>query len=213
MIDKNDFTFPFDTCETPKNKWFAQPWSVAVNCISVLMVVYFLCKTKTAHAFLLLFLLLLFDISHTFSHFVHVPSKIQVTLVHVLAYLLNFAFIYALYKHTKKAPTLPLVLFLAAVIAFDIYAFFNLSLLYYLFTQILFFFSIFFYYYGALHKGMKNNLKMMLVFIGLVYAGFVNEAFNCKAMLAQFPNFPFHAIIEIFSLFAVYYFCQTFHKI
>ena len=213
MIGKNDFTFPFDTCEIPTNHYFAQPYSVAVNTISVVTVLYFLCKTKTTHAFLLLFALLLFDISHTFSHFVHIKSKLQVTIVHVLAYLLNFAFFYALYKHSRKVPTLPLLLFLGAVLSFDIYAFFHLSLLYYLLTQIVFFFSIFCYYYGALQKGMQKRLNLLLLFIGLVYLGFVNEAFNCKSMLARFPRFPFHAIIELIILFAVYYFCLTFYKI
>ncbi len=213
MIDKNDFTFPFDTCETPKNKWFAQPWSVAVNCISVFMVLYFLTKTKTKHAFLVLFFLLLFDVSHTFSHFVHIPSKFQITIVHVLAYLINIAFLFALYKHTKKVPALPYLLFLAAVAIFDIYAFFHLSLLYYILTQLVIFFFILFYYYGALDNGMKKNIKMMFLFVGLLYLGFVNEAYHCKSMLARFPHFPFHAIVEMFALFAVYYFCLTVYKI
>ena len=110
IISKNDFTFPFDTCETPKNKYFAQPYSVSINFISTLIVLYFLFKVRTLHAFLLLFSLLLFDISHTFSHFIHIKPGIQITLVHVLAYFLNFAFFYALYKYTKKLPSLPLII-------------------------------------------------------------------------------------------------------
>ena len=213
MIDKNDYTFPFDTCEAPKSKFFAQPYSVVVNICSTIMVLYFLCKTRTTHAFLLLLSLLAFDLSHTFSHFTHIKSKLQITLVHVLAYLLNFAFFYALYKHTNKAPTLPFLLLLLGILSFDVYAFFNLSLLFYIFTQILFFFSVFIYYYGALSSNMKQKLNVLLLFIGLVYLGFVNEAINCKKMLKYYPNFPFHAIIEVLILFAVYFFCQTFYTI
>jgi hypothetical protein len=31
IIGKNEYTFPFDTCETPKNNFFAQPYSVSIN--------------------------------------------------------------------------------------------------------------------------------------------------------------------------------------
>lgn len=92
IIGKNEHIFPFDTCENPKNVYFAQPYSVTINFISTLIVIYFLLKTHTLHAFMLLFSLLLFDLSHTFSHFTHIKSSIQITLVHVLAYILNFAF-------------------------------------------------------------------------------------------------------------------------
>jgi hypothetical protein len=213
IIGKNEYTFPFDTCEKPKNNFFAQPYSVSINFLSTLIVLYFLFKTQTLHAFILLFSLLLFDLSHTYSHFIHIKSSIQITLVHVLAYILNFAFLYALYKYTNKLPSFQLIIFLILILSFDIYAFFNLSLLYYIFTQILFFFSIFIYYYGSLSKSMKKRLNILLILIGIIYLGFINEAFNCKRMLEIFPNFPFHAIIEILILFAVYFFSLTFYKI
>jgi hypothetical protein len=149
-IDKNEYTFPFDTCEKPiQNGFFAQPYSVSVNFVSTAIILYFLSKTHSLHAFILLFSLLLFDLSHTFSHFIHIKSSIQIILVHVLAYLLNFAFLYALYKYTNILPSVSLILFLIIILSFDVYAFFNLSLLYYIFTQILFFFSVFIYYYGS----------------------------------------------------------------
>jgi hypothetical protein len=213
IIDKNKYTFPFDTCEKPKNKFFAQPYSVTINFISTLIVLYFLFKTNTLHGFMLLFSLLLFDLSHTFSHFIHVKPGIQITLVHVLAYFLNFTFFYALYKYTKKLPSIPLIIFLVIVLLVDIYAFFNLSLLYYIFTQILFFFSIFIYYYSSLSNTMKKRLNILLIIIGIIYLGFVNEAFNCKKMLKKFPNFPFHALIEILILIAVYLFSLSFYNI
>ena len=212
-INKNKFTFPFDTCETPKNEFFAQPYSVSINIMSTIIILYFLFNTRSLHAFLLLFFLLLFDLSHVFSHFIHIKSRIQITLVHVLAYILNFAFLYALYKNTNKLPSMPLSIFLILVLTFDVYAFFNLSLLYYLFTQILFFFSIFIYYYGLLSKSIQRNLNILLCLIGIIYLGFINEVFNCKKMLEIFPSFPFHAIVELIILFAIYYFCLTFYNI
>jgi hypothetical protein len=208
-----DYTFPFDTCEKPKNKFFAQPYSTIINIISSIVIIYFLCKTKTLHAAILLFFLLLFDISHAFSHFIHIQKGVQITIVHVFAYFLNFAFFYALYKLTNKNPSFIFITFLAIILLFDIYAFFNLSLLYYIFTQILFFFSIFFYYYYSLSKDIQSKLNILLLIIGIIYLGFVNEAINCKKMLEKFPNFPFHAIIEFFILIAIYIFTSTFYKI
>ena len=98
MTGKNEFTFPFDTCEKPNDDAFAaQPYSVVVNVISCCVVAYFLWKAKTFHATVLLVGLLLFDLSHTFSHFVHIQSSVQITLVHVLAYVLNFSFLLSFY--------------------------------------------------------------------------------------------------------------------
>jgi len=214
MTGKNEFTFPFDTCEKPNDDAFAaQPYSVVVNVISCCVVAYFLWKAKTFHATVLLVGLLLFDLSHTFSHFVHIQSSVQITLVHVLAYVLNFSFLYALYKHTKIQPSASLLVFLFLVLAVDVYAFFHLSLLYYLFTQILFFFSVLFYYYRHLNKTIQNTLHISIFLIGIVYLGFINEIFNCKKMLRAFPEFPFHAIVEIIILFAVYFVCLSFYKL
>jgi phage-related holin len=64
-----------------------------------------------------------------------------------------------------------------------------------------------------LSSDMKQRLILLLVFIGIDYLGFVNEAMNCKKMLKHYPTFPFHAIIEVFILIAVYFFCDTFYKI
>ena len=135
------------------------------------------------------------------------------TLVHVLAYLLNFSLFYALYKYTKKKQSIPFIIFLLIILFFDIYAFFNLSLLYYIFTYILFLFSIFIYYYSLLSNKIKKNLNILLVIVFIAYLGFINESYNCKKMLENFPNFPFHAIIEILILFAVYLFSISFYNI
>ena len=205
----NSYTFPFDTCEKPKKNGIAQPYSVFVNFLSTLVILFFLFKTRTLHAFLLLFSSLLFDLSHLFSHFIHVKPGTQVTLVHVLAYFLNFSFFYALYKYTKKIPSIAFIIGLLFILSFDVYAFFNLSFLYFLFTQIFFFFSVFIYYFKSLSKVIKTKLKWLLVIVGIIYLGFINESLNCKKMLEKFPNFPFHAIIESFILCAVYLFSSN----
>lgn len=39
-----DYLFPFSTCEKPKG--VAQPWSVAVNVLSIFIIIYFLFQVK-----------------------------------------------------------------------------------------------------------------------------------------------------------------------
>lgn len=211
--NKTEYTFPFDTCETPTNELFAQPYSVILNIVSILIVGYFLIQTRTLHAFILLLSLMVFEFAHTFSHFIHIRSGLQTTIVHILAYVLNFAFLFALYKYSGKSPSSALIIFLTAVLLFDIYAFFNLPFLYYVLTQLLFFFSNFIFYYGSLSSTMKNRLNIVFILTGIIYLGFINEAVNCKKMLEFWPVFPFHAVIEVLILFAVYMFCLTFYKV
>jgi hypothetical protein len=210
----SSYTFPFDTCEKPQSNFFiSQPYSVTINFISCCIVIYFLANTSTIHATILLSSLLLFDISHTFSHFIHINPGIQVSTVHVLAYLINFAFLYALYKYTKKIPSPPFILFLIIVLFFDIYAFFNLSLFYYFFTFVLFFFSILIYYYHFLDKKIQYNIKIIFFLVVIIYLGFVNDAFHCKKMLETFPNFSFHSLLELLILCVIYFFSVSFYNI
>ncbi len=213
MTTVKSYTFPFDTCEKPRKKGIAQPYSATINIISALIILYFLLKTRTLHAFLLLLSLFLFDIAHTFSHVVHVAPGVQIGLVHAVAYIFNFSFLYALYKYSKKIPSFALILFITFIVSCDVYAYFNLSLLYYLITQIVLFFTIFIYYFTSLSSIMKTKLKWLLVIIGIIYLGFVNEVYNGQKMLARFPNFPFHAIIEVFILSATYLVSSSFYII
>ena len=213
LTDTKSYTFPFDTCEKPRKKGVAQPYSAFVNIVSALIILYFLFKTRTLHAFLLLLSLFIFDLVHTFSHLVHVSPGIQIGLVHAVAYIFNFTFLYALYKYSKKIPSALILLFMGVIVSCDVYAYFNLTLLYYLITQIILFFTIFIYYFKSLSDIMKTKLKWLLVIIGIIYLGFANEVYNGHKMLARFPNFPFHAIIEVFILSATFLVSSSFYKL
>jgi hypothetical protein len=100
-----DYTFPFSTCEELK-KGIAQPWSVAVNVVSIFVIVYFLFQVKQWYAFLLIFSLLIFECVHTFSHVIHLPNYIQLNIIHTLAYFVNFCYLFAFYNLTNKSPLL-----------------------------------------------------------------------------------------------------------
>jgi uncharacterized protein YhbP (UPF0306 family) len=210
MGSANDYTFPFDTCEKPnKESWAAQPYSTAVNIISCAVVFYFLLKAKTRHAFLLILSVLVFDAIHTFSHFVHVAKGVQITMVHICAFTINLLFLNALYRYTKKSPSALVISILFAIFICDVYAFFNLPFLYYLFTQLLFFLVVISFYFSTIKKIMSPHFYLFISIIFIVYLLFVNEAYNCKKMLTFWPDFPYHMIIEFLVLGSNYLFVKS----
>lgn len=199
-----EYTFPFSTCEKSK-KGIAQPWSVAVNVVSIFIILYFLFQVKQWYAFLLIFSLLIFECVHTFSHAIHLQSYLQLNLLHVMTYVINICYLFAFYNITKKVASPLFLLYLAALVCADLYSFFFLSFMYYLTTALLIYFSILTYYYPYLPKESRHYILIILA-LGLTIMGlFYNEK-----MLSFMPNFPFHAVLEITGLFIFYFICKFF---
>jgi hypothetical protein len=198
----DDFTFPFDTCEKPQQTFelggliVAQPWSVAVNMISISIIVYYLLKTKKVYTFVLIFMLFLFELFHTFSHATHLNGKTQNIIVHVLAILVNICYLYAFYKSTKLLPSKQFIVFITAIGILDIYFLNYFTFLYTVFTQILIFSCIFLYYKSKLSLEYQTRIPYIIVIMILIIIVLANERYNCKKMLEIYPNFPFHIIIE-----------------
>jgi len=211
--ESNSYTFPFDTCETPNKKGIAQPYSVLTNIISCCIILYFLCYTTHFHTFLLLFSLFIFEVFHTFSHFIHIKGKLLYTLIHIAGFFVNVSFLNFMYHYTQQFPNNYYLLFLVGIIIVDIYCFFNLSFIYFLLTQILLFFAILCYYYPYLSSQIKYNIHLIILFIFIIYICFLNEKINCKRMLKTFPNFPFHAIIEVLGIIPIYLLVSTFYNL
>lgn len=205
------YTFPFDTCEKPQESGVAQPFSVFVNMITCSIVLFFLLQTKSSHAFILLLALLIFELFHTFSHFIHIKGTLQYTITHIAGFLFNVALLNFLYRHTKVFPTPHYIAFLSGILACDLYAFFNLSFIYFILTQICLFLAILFFYYPLLNSYVKTNLNVILGSLFFIYVAFVNEKMNCENMLRKFPNFPFHVIIEAFSIIPIFILSKTFY--
>lgn len=205
-----DYLFPFSTCEKPNKKGVAQPWSVAVNTLSIFIILYFLFQVKHWYAFLLIFSLLIFECVHTFSHVIHLPNYLQLNIIHTLAYFVNFCYLIAFYNLTKKAPSELFIMYLFVLLCIDVYAFLFLSFVYYFSSSLLIFFSILTYYYQYIAKDSKNYILTILA-LGLTIMGlFYNEKLNCEKMLSFMPNFPFHAVLEIAGLFIFYFICKFF---
>ena len=208
----SDFTFPFYTCEKPKTMEIgggggikiAQPWSAAVNMVSIFIILYFLLKTKKAYTFIFIFMVLLFESFHTFSHVIHLEGKIQNLIVHILATLTNICYLYVFYKSTKVFPSKLFIAFITAVEIADIYAFNYLSFLYAVITQLVIFVSIFLYYKPHLPAKYQGNIPYILAIVAFIILVLANERFNCDKMLAVFPDFPFHIMIEGLGIIAFY---------
>jgi len=208
--DKDNFIFPFSTCEKPNKKGIAQPYSVMFNLLSICVILSFLFQSKNIYVFCLILSLLAFECVHTFSHVIHLPNYIQINIIHSLAYVINFCYLLAFYNYTHKAPTLLFSALLVILLLFDIYSFMFLSFVFYFSSSMIMFFSILIYYYKYIPK---NNRKYILIILSLgisIILLFYNEKFNCKKMLEMFPNFPFHALLEGVGLVIFYFICKLF---
>jgi len=209
----NEYIFPFHTCEKPNQSGIAQPYSVFFNLISCFIIFYFLFKTKNNYSFFLLFSILLFELFHTFSHSIHLIGTIQITITHLLAYLVNFSYFVALYHYSKIFPHTFFLFYLFFVILFDIYAFQHLNFVFYLTTQFLLFVSLFVYYYSYFPASIKNKIPYLFSLTFFILLLFINESYHCEKMLDFFPSFPFHIFIEITAIIVVYLICDIFYKL
>jgi len=209
----SEYTFPFSTCEKPNKNGIAQPYSSALNLINCLIIFYFLIQTKQNYTFVLLLVILCFELFHVFSHSVHIPGSMQINITHMLSYCINFAFLVFFYNYTKKIPSIWFILFYIGLICFDVYTFCNLNVVYYIFCQALLFLSVLLYYYPVLNKNMKDNINIIFFFVTLIIILFLNEKYNCEKMMSIYPDFPYHILIEIIGILLFYVICSTFYKL
>ena len=209
----NTYTFTFDTCETPYNDIIAQPFSVFVNFISCCIILYFLYRTTQLTHFLLLLSVFAFELSHLISHATHIKGPLLVSITNFSFFLINISFLYYLYSYIHTFVSLNWLLLLISVLLVDIYFFFYFSFVFSVFTQLLLFSCILFYYYSYFPKQVKRNIFFIIISAIIIYLAILNEKINCKKMLALFPGFPFHIIVEILGIIPIYLFSSTFYNL
>lgn len=202
-----------NTCEKPNEKGIAQPYSAFFNVVSCIIIIYYLFHTEKNYSKVLLVSILLFELFHTFSHCIHINNHSQIIITHLLAYLVNFSYLFALYNYSHVFPNITFLIYLFLVILFDIYAFQNLSFIFYLSSQFLIFSSLFIYYYSYFPTSFQDKIPTIFALTLLIVILFINESYNGKKMLESFPNFPFHIFIEITAIFIVYNICDIFSKL
>jgi hypothetical protein len=209
----SEYTFPFNTCEKPNKNGIAQPYSVLFNLINSLIIFYFLLKTTRNYTFILLFSILCFELFHLFSHILHIDGSFQINIIHSLTYFMNLAFFYLFYCYTNKLPSYEFGLYLIALICFDIYSIFNLTIIYYLLSQSVIFISLLLYYFPLLPKFIQKSIYQIIFFVGIIILLFLNEKYNCEKMLELYPHFPYHIFIEIIGIVLFYIICSNFYKL
>jgi hypothetical protein len=207
------YTFPFSTCEKPNKNGIAQPYSSLLNLINCLIIFYFLIKTKKNYTFILLFFILCFELFHVFSHSIHISGSIQINITHILSYCINIAFLFFFYSYVKKIPSIWFIIFYVFLIFFDIYAFLNMNVVYYIFSQALLFLSVLFYYYPFLTKNIKNKINIIFFLVIIIILLFLNEKYNCEKMMSIYPYFPYHILIEIIGIILFYIICSNFYNL
>ena len=209
----SEYTFPFSTCEKPNKNGIAQPYSSLLNLINCLIIFYFLIKTKKNYTFILLFFILCFELFHVFSHSIHISGSIQINVTHILSYCINIAFLFFFYSYVKKIPSIWFIIFYVFLIFFDIYAFLNMNVVYYIFSQALLFLSVLFYYYPFLTKNIKNKINIIFFLVIIIILLFLNEKYNCEKMMSIYPYFPYHILIEIIGIILFYIICSNFYNL
>ena len=209
----NEYTFPFNTCEKVNKRGIAQPYSVLINVLNCLIILYFLIQTKHYYTFILLLSIFLFEAFHVFSHMKHIPGTIQVNITHSLSYAINFSLLYAFYQYTHIFPNNLFLLFYFLLICLDIYLLYHWSIIFYLFSQAALFLSVLFYYYSYLPKSFQKNIFFIFPLVILIILLFINEKTNCQRMLYQFPYFPFHILIEMVGLILFTILCNQFYQL
>ena len=209
----NNFLFPFSTCEKiNKHGFIQQPYSAIINGISAIIVLYFLLYTKLGPLFFLFLSIFIFQIYHMFSHMVHIDGNIQTNTIHMISYLINFSLFYVLYEKSNQNLNLYFLFLYFFLIIVDLYAFFHLSTIYFIPTQVTLLVFLLVYYFKYLPNLLKQNMPLLLVNISVIYGLVLNEKYNCENMLEMFPNFPFHIFIEIFGLLFFSFFSYSFYR-
>ena len=153
-----------------------------------------------------------FELYHVFSHTIHIPGSIQINVTHFLSYCINFAFLFFFYNYLKFLPGSLFLFYYLCLIIIDIITFFNMNVVYYIFSQAMLFLSVLFYYYPYLSKVIQQKIHSLCFFVLIIICLFLNEKYNCKKMLDMYP-LPYHTMIEIVGIFLFYIICSTFYKL
>lgn len=209
----SEYTFPYNTCEKINKNGIAQPYSAFFNLINCLVIFYFLLKTKHNYTFMFLLSILCFELVHMFSHIVHIQGRIQIYISHTLSYLTNLAFFYLFYCYTNQLPSYEFILLIIALVCFDVYSIFYLTIFYYLLTQSAIFVSLLLYYFPLLPKFIQTSVYQIIFFVIVIILLFLNEQYNCKKMMTMNSDFPYHIFIEISGILLFYIVSSNFYKL
>ena len=201
--------FPVDTCEKKyyHHNSISQIYSVIVNLLIVLMICYQLSKSKSVYISLFFISIIVFEILHALSHYGNYEN--MDTAVHMSSYFLLLSLFLALRSISGKELSNVQGAILLILLCIDIYIFLKIKGFYMVLSLILIHLLLIFFYYDYMPAPVRNYLPYIVLLILLVTILFVNEAINCKKMMA-WKVFPYHAVIESFGFLVFYFYTEMF---
>ncbi len=197
------YKFPYNTCEPRReNSLIIQPVSFGLNMITALFLGVMALHSLTLKAPLIAITILsysLFEFFHAYSHMRHIDGNIQMTVVHILTYLMALT---SLLVIIHAYGLIPWRLFIITfVIMLDLYLVTTRhDTLTMFITGISVLASVF-----ATHIDLLPT-EVCRIFVTVLLPGalilialFVNESRNCEVMMS-WAKLPYHAIIELVGL-------------
>ena len=211
------YEFPKSTCERPQtNSIIAQPYSVFVNLLSIILLAYFSLESKVFIHQIPFALLIAFEVIHSFFHAVHLEKSqwiiqgidLQKYTLHFVGYIILAVLFYDFYDFTQTLPETGFLLWLLFLIVLDIYSFFQTYFLLKIAPLILMFVSLFYYYASCFSKKSKQYLYGLIVSVAFIFLFEWIEVTFGKQLMESWSWFPFHIFVETSGLVAFYFISQ-----
>lgn len=195
------YKFPFSTCELKKND--SQSTSALVNILCVLIVLSFILfiKPHNTKVYSLWFVIVLFELWHAYSHYKHISNSVQMYVIHLLTYIITFTTLYVINSPWTLYQLIPII----TIIIIDILMLLNKKHAISVITGVAVFVIACIVNLDYFPHAIK---EIYLLLSGLIVLGiimFINEIYNCKAMLQYYhaPHILVEMVVVIFlSLFA-----------
>lgn len=209
----DEYIDPNDNCKIIIKDKITEHYLLLFRAINLLIILYFLFKTKNKYTFTLLFSIFCFETFNIFSRIINIPYLTQTNVTHILYYFFNIAFLYFLYNYIKILPSVYFVLFYIIVFLIDIYTFFNINFINYNFTQLLLFLAVLIYYYPLFSKTIKNVIHLIYFVIFIIVTVILNEKYNCQNMSHIYQYFKYDVIIQVMIVIMIHIICKVFYKL
>jgi hypothetical protein len=196
----NVYTFPYETCEVPKSAHLAtQPYSVAMNLFICLYLVQFILICRHRCTRLLFLQFVVFETAHAFSHAYHFENtSMQFWIMHGLNYgnvLVTSIFLECM-SDTRLSWTLA-----AFATIIDIIVVAMLPGVWPIISGLGVYFAIICDNVALIPTDFKRSFwTQMCPALLLIFILFINESWNCIAMLTYW-QLPYHSLIELLGLF------------
>lgn len=212
------YTFPFNSCEIPNKNGIAQPYSAFINLLACFTVLYFIYYSNNFYSKLFLFSVLLFNISHTFSHSIHLGhlgqyKNLHFLLTHYTAIISTICLLILLTKISNTFPNTFFIYFLFFLYLLDlIFVVYNFSHIYNIAIFLLILVFLILYYYTFLPNIIKQNIIYIVILSLFAFMFQIFEIYYCKKILDINPKFPLHIVVEICVFFPILLICKCFYK-